>query len=522
MKQGAGWVLAAFVVGAALGAFGGYQAGFSGRAARALGTMPQTLQREPEAPAPKASQPTAPVATPAERPKPRADVVEAAVEVSRILEPELDEAALRAALRQMADQARTALSEAKTEQEQVAALNRVLLADRQVSYISNIRWRDASLAAAALRKKGNCLATTTLYVVAGKMLDLPVHAVLLPRHAFARFDGEPPINIETTAKGKHTPDSELRFEFDFGDEDARDFAMGRSLSDDEFAAALLLEGAGHLDAVGRKGEALALVGRAEALWPNSLIAAFARAGLLYQDPARRAEALDFYQKAAQEADKRSRRTRATALGALAAHAHALGHEREALGLLRMAYSLSSRVGQDGILALMSDCFRTERDFSAAALAQELSLLRGIGNEASLDSLAIMYKNAGRLADAIRVLRLSLQVNPESWFTQLVLAGYLIRAGQEDEGWAVFAKIQAPRTDKEQYQTNLAWFYASAGKKAEFLDHLGQALALSQTPGILTYIRTEVDFDRYRSDPDFQALVEKHRARLLDGAGRKDP
>ena len=52
-----------------------------------------------------------------------------------------------------------------------------------------------------------------------------------------------------------------------------------------------------------------------------------------------------------------------------------------------------------------------------------------------------------------------------------------------------------------------------GKKEEFLGHLQKALSLSRTPHILNYIRTEVDFDRYRSDPDFVGLVERHRARL---------
>jgi len=125
----------------------------------------------------------------------------------------------------------------------------------------------------------------------------------------------------------------------------------------------------------------------------------------------------------------------------------------------------------------------------------------------------MYKNAGHLHDAVRALRQSLKMNPESWFTRLVLAGYLIRAGHADEGWRVFRTVRKPRGDHDRFHTNMAWFYASAGKKHEFLDHLAKALALSTTPHILSYIRTEVDFDRYRTDPDFKALIEKHRRRL---------
>jgi len=46
------------------------------------------------------------------------------------------------------------------------------------------------------------------------------------------------------------------------------------------------------------------------------------------------------------------------------------------------------------------------------------------------------------------------------------------------------------------------------------------LELSTTGHVLTYLATEVDFDRYRADADFQALVERHRNRLL--APRSEP
>ena len=103
---------------------------------------------------------------------------------------------------------------------------------------------------------------------------------------------------------------------------------------------------------------------------------------------------------------------------------------------------------------------------------------------------------------------------ESWNTRLILAGYLRRAGHDEEGWREFAKVEAPRTDRAFYETNMAWFHGSVGRKKEFIEHLEKALSLSRTPGILNYIGTEVDFDRYRQDPDFHAVVEKHRRRLL--------
>jgi len=41
-----------------------------------------------------------------------------------------------------------------------------------------------------------------LYVVVGAALELPIKLVLIPRHAYARWDdGRTRINIETTAAG---------------------------------------------------------------------------------------------------------------------------------------------------------------------------------------------------------------------------------------------------------------------------------------------------------------------------------
>ena len=505
-------VLAALAVGAAIG----FVAGYPARVAWDAGPA------EPQPPAAAPPSPT-PARVPREQPRPdtpppegplpaRVDILEAAIEVNRILEPELDEGALREAVAAITSQARGQLAKAATAEQKVAALNRVLLADREVSYLSNIYWRDASLAAALLRRKGNCLATTTLYVVVGRRLGLPVHGVLVPQHALARFGLKRPRNIETTAGGKDCQESHYRTTRGYGDAEAGDFGFGKALSDDQFAAVLLAMGARQLLARGQHAAALRLIERAGKLWPGSLYVAFERADALYQTPGRREEALSFYRGVLSPSQKRSPLARARAAIDLARHVHALGRQGEALSYLRFAYALAPKPQQTMVLDAMSSCYRTRRDFSAAALAQELALVLN-PNADALYGLAIMYKNAGHLDDAIRALRQSLKMNPESWHTRLVLAGYLIRAGQAEEGWRVFRTVQKPRGNHDAYHTNMAWFYASAGKKREFLDHLDKALALSTTPRILSYIRTEVDFDRYRDAPDFKALIEKHRRRL---------
>jgi len=447
-------------------------------------------------------------------------VVEVAIEVNRLLEPQLDEVALRDAMLRLAERAMAELRGAAGEPEKLAALTRVLLTDRRVTYLSNVRWRDTLLAAPLLRRQGNCLATTTLYVVLGRMLELPIHGVLVPGHAFARLDGASPVNIETTARGAAKPDAHYRRFFEFGDAEASDFGYGRSLSDREFAALLLGEGVSHLTSLGRAAEALALLERAEALWPGSLHLAFARAGLLYETPGRRDDALAFYQEIARAPARHSPAARAAALLALAEHTHVVGDQAEALRLLGQAFELAPRNVRAQVLSVTAACHRALRDYATAALAQNLAL-RTWPEAGSLVGLAILYKNAGRLDDAIAALREALALNPEDWNARLVLAGYLLRAGREAEGWDLFATVQEPRVDKLLFHTNLAWFFASAGRRKELLHHLAQALALSTTPHILRYIATEADFDPYRADPEFEAVVERGRRRLLGAPAPAD-
>ena len=52
--------------------------------------------------------------------------------------------------------------------------------------------------------------------------------------------------------------------------------------------------------------------------------------------------------------------------------------------------------------------------------------------------------------------------------------------------------------------------SAADRREQILD---RAMSLAASAGILDYVKSEVDFDRYRADGDFQALVERHRLRL---------
>ena len=133
---------------------------------------------------------------------------ERVLELNQVQEPELDPAAMRKAFGVLMDRARPEVEKAQTPKDKIAALNKALLDERNVEYLSNLYWRDATLAASLLRKQGNCLSTSTLYLLAGEALKLPIHMVMVPHHAYARWEeGATRINIETTAKGCEIADT---------------------------------------------------------------------------------------------------------------------------------------------------------------------------------------------------------------------------------------------------------------------------------------------------------------------------
>lgn len=99
-------------------------------------------------------------------------------------------------------------------------LNKHLFVDRQVTYLSNVYWRDSIFTSALLQKRGNCMATSLLYYLAACELRLPIRIAFGPEHAFVRWDdGQTLFNIETTANGKFLDDHILMDHFDITEQD---------------------------------------------------------------------------------------------------------------------------------------------------------------------------------------------------------------------------------------------------------------------------------------------------------------
>lgn len=442
------------------------------------------------------------------------DLTETCLKLAVVQEPDADVAKMKAALAELEAKTKKRLEGVTEPREIVKGLNEILLLNRKVSYISNKYWRDSTLVASLLRGQGNCLSTSTLYAVIGQRLGLPIHAVTIPGHAFARFDdGTTRFNIETTNQGVELPDSYYHSMGAWSDEDAEAIGHGKTLTAREFAALLHSYAGRHLVSLEKHEAALAETEEALRLWPGNEEYALERLGILYDGMGKRSEALKGYANLAKTA--RSPEVRVRGMLGLVGDLQANDKHEEALDLLRQAFHDAPKSVLPTVLTEMASSYRTLRRFNEALTTQDLALAATFQPEADdFTLLAIYYKNANLLEDAIRCLRRSIERNPEDWNTRLILAGYLIRGKHEEEGWKMFKTVEKPPVDEQFFETNMAWFYGSVGKKKELLEHLGKALDLATEPSLLNYIKTEVDFDKFRDDAEFKALVEKHRKRLV--------
>ena len=92
----------------------------------------------------------------------------------------------------------------------------------------------------AVKRSGQCLGLTTLYLVLAERLGLPARAVELPSHVFPRYDdGRFRCNIETLENGKLFTDAAARVEFRTAPGAVERGVYLRSLTRKEFAAIIL-------------------------------------------------------------------------------------------------------------------------------------------------------------------------------------------------------------------------------------------------------------------------------------------
>jgi regulator of sirC expression with transglutaminase-like and TPR domain len=450
-------------------------------------------------------------------PAPARALVDRILALNAALEPELDQEAARTAFADLVTPLRGTVR-ADAPAAAIQALNQAILSGRQVTYLSRQYWRDSSLAAALLRRQGNCLATTTLYVAVARALDLPIAAVLVPGHAFvcwAGLDGRR-LNIETTDNGSSRTDLSYLARFDIDRADLAFYQWMQPLNDEALLAELEVVAARHLAGRQQHPDARAHLARAIATLPHRTDLMLLDQDFAANHTRDRAPLHDLATRVAAD-PKAPRPAVLAALRTLAAeHRARLDRAAERSALMR-AYGLAPWHEQDEILESLSTCLRGLRDHTGAALCMELAVARDPDNIGKRAWLAGMLVEAGRLDEGLALIAAVRAENPEESYFATMQAGLLVTAGRRDEGRRIFDAITPPRTGLETYETNRAWFFAVWGDRQEFYPQFERVLGSATDPSILSWIAEDDDLDPYRTEARFQAAVAACQARLLGAA-----
>lgn len=441
--------------------------------------------------------------------------VERVIAINTVLEPELDSATVRSDFAELVAQVDTALGDHRDEPHAtVAILGRELLGDRQVGYLSNRYWRDSSFVAALQRRRGNCLATSTLYVAVGRALDLPIYAVFIPDHAFVCWsDGAQRINIETTAGGRAVDRQRYLARFAFDGQETDYWQWMQPMEDEWLIAELQVIAAWHLAGQGRYGAADELMRLALAAMPDRLDLELQRLEWAADASGERTILRQRARSMAGDAGAPRPAVLSALLVLADEYAAELDRPNERSALMR-AHALAPWHQHDEILQRLSSCLRGLRDHSGAVLCMELAVGRDPVDPYKRAWLAGMLSEAGRMNEALARIESARSDNPEDVWMATMHAGILVLAGRREEGRALFDSLEPPRTGLEHFESNRAWFFAVWGERDEFYPQLEKALSLATDPAVLSWIAEDNDLDPYRDEPRFVALVEACRQRLL--------
>ena len=440
-------------------------------------------------------------------------LVEGILVSNRLLEPELDADAARRAFVDLVEACRPPAG-VSDPQAVTRILNRTILTGRKVGYLSRQYWRDSSFAAALLRRQGNCLATTTLYVAVGRALGLPIQAVFVPEHAFVCWvEGGMRINLETTAGGAIYPDIHYlsRFAIDTGD--FAYFGWFSPMDDQHLLAELDFIAAQHLHGQQRFTEALAALAHARTALPQRSDLELLALDWTAQTTGDRTPLMTAAMRLSAD-PKAPRAARLAGVRTLAGEYRARLDRAAERAELQRAYALAPWHEQDEILEQLSTCLRGLRDHTGAALCMELAVARDPANLWKRAWLAGMLSEAGRLSESLVIIAAVRAENPEEIYFATMQAGMLVQAGRRDEGRKLFDSLQPPRTGLENYETNRAWFLAVWGDRATFYPQFEKALTMAKDPGILSWVAEDDDLDQYREEERFKNAVALCQSRLL--------
>jgi Flp pilus assembly protein TadD len=111
---------------------------------------------------------------------------------------------------------------------------------------------------------------------------------------------------------------------------------------------------------------------------------------------------------------------------------------------------------------------------------------------------------GRCAEAIEPLHGAAEYAPNDIHIWLALGWCYKRIRRIDLAIESLEHAQEAAPNEALILYNLACYWSLAGNKRHALEHLARALELA--PDYREMIPAESDFDAFRNDPDFQALV----------------
>ncbi|MGA8752446.1 tetratricopeptide repeat protein [Candidatus Deferrimicrobium sp.] len=251
----------------------------------------------------------------------------------------------------------------------VGAFRRVLLVEERFTYDkSSADPGNYLLESVLVRRKGNCLGLSLLYLALADRLGIPFRGVYVPSHCFVRYEGNGVrVNVEFAEGGASWSDDRYRQEFRLPP--ARPYLQ--SLSQTEMLGVFLKTlGAGY-SRKGREEEALRLYDQAGRLYPGSP---------------------DVHYNAGVSLQK-------------------LGRLDEAAAKYRRALDLDPEMAaaRDNLSILLAGEGRYDEAIEEARRAVELEPW----NAASRGNLAAAYCGCGRLDEGIREYRKAVEIDPGS-------------------------------------------------------------------------------------------------------------
>lgn len=436
---------------------------------------------------------------------------EEALSHSAQLNPALDLTKARGKLKELVEQTREALEVARKKsgmlspEQSIDVLNQNLLVDRKVTYLSNVYWRDSLFTTALLDGRGNCMSTSLLYHLMAQELKLPVHLAFAPGHAFVRWDdGTTPMNIETTAGGKLYTDAEFMARFDLSKEDLRDGGFLQRLTPKLQRAALLSNWASVLFSLGQRKEAAELLNEALRDDPANFHFQLQKASCDFVEG--RIESADAAFSALAARKDAGPWARSSAASSRAHFLTARGRFDEAILALANVVLIAPGDSKLGILGQLGELYRHQRRFDEAIDCHKLTV-HYRPTESNYNDLGSALTEAHRDAAAIDAYKAALKLNPENFFTRVILAGLYERNGEKAKGRAFFAATKEPREHKNTWYCALVWYYANIKEPEKMLANMEAAFKLDASGRIYHYFVREPDLDPYRNTPAFIALMK---------------